>query len=189
MEVPFTAEFIAVPANTVSLPGKFIENGSKVIFPSAAKHLIIGGLNEIKLTAGNKTTHGKVLEFTAPDDKIYIPSWMMQSLNINEGGRIRVDTVKLPEASYVKLQMISGSTNEIDSFILFLRLKDVYPCLTTGDIITIGIKGKKHELLVKYLSSTAVKLGFYDENLIVDLEGPTGCLDVKRIIEEGDIVY
>jgi hypothetical protein len=50
-------------------------------------------------------THCGVMEFSAEEGVAVLPHWLMQHLNIAEGGVVRVTNVSLPRATYVKFQV------------------------------------------------------------------------------------
>ncbi len=51
-----------------------------------------------------RATHAGVLEFIAEEGRVYIPQWMMKSLNVNEGELLQVKSTTLPKGKFVKIQ-------------------------------------------------------------------------------------
>lgn len=53
-------------------------------------------LFSIKNQAQRKETHAGVLEFIAPEGRVYLPPWMMNTLLLKEGDLIQLKNVTLP---------------------------------------------------------------------------------------------
>lgn len=58
-------------------------------------------------------THCGVLEFTASDGQVLLPSWMMRNLRVDEGDDIEVESVQLPIATYSKFKPLSADFLDI----------------------------------------------------------------------------
>ena len=52
-----------------------------------------------------RSTHCGVLEFCAPEGIVYMPGWMIKTLNIRAGSLITVLNTSLPLGKYSKLNM------------------------------------------------------------------------------------
>ena len=56
------------------------------------------------------TVYGGVLEFTSPSlDSAYLPQWMMDHLQVQDGAEIAFKHVDLPKGQFVQLQPVSSS--------------------------------------------------------------------------------
>ena len=122
-------------------------------------------------------THSGVLEFTAEEGCVYIPFWMMQNLQIEEGALLTVQNISLPKATFCKLQPQSVDFLEIGNprAVLEHALRN-FSCITEGDIIQIPYNDKNYSLkLCKVEPGTAACIIETDCN--VDFEAPLGYVE------------
>jgi ubiquitin fusion degradation protein 1 len=122
-------------------------------------------------------THSGVLEFTAEEGCVYIPFWMMQNLQIEEGALLTVSNISLPKATFCKLQPQSTDFLEIGNprAVLEHALRN-FSCITEGDIIQIPYNDKNYSLkLCKVEPGTAACIIETDCN--VDFEAPLGYVE------------
>ncbi|KAJ0099456.1 hypothetical protein Patl1_21318 [Pistacia atlantica] len=102
-----------------------LESGNKIIMPQSALHRLeytnVKYPLEFELSnlRSGKITHCGVLEFTAEDGFIYVPTWMME-------------VMKIQEYESIKLKNLSSKQS----------LRN-FSCLTTGDTIMIMHDNKK----------------------------------------------
>ncbi|WJZ88927.1 hypothetical protein VitviT2T_008187 [Vitis vinifera] len=61
-------------------------------------------LFKLKNPASGRVTHCGVLEFTAKEGTMHLPSWMMENLLLEEGDIVKVKNVSLPAGTYMQLQ-------------------------------------------------------------------------------------
>jgi ubiquitin fusion degradation protein 1 len=84
--------------------------GGKVIMPPSALNklsrlnIAYPMLFELVNEQEDKKTHAGVLEFTAEEGRIYLPTWMMQTLLMQEGSIIKIRNTSLPLGTFVKIQ-------------------------------------------------------------------------------------
>ena len=139
----------------VSASRKMIfEAGGKIIMPEEAllslvHHDFSGEPLLFRLTHKDRSTHCGVLEFTAKEDSIVMPCWMMENLQVKDGNMVTVEPIELPKATSVKLKISSEE---------FLQRYDPKPtlearfvhftCLTEGDKLKVNINGGVHEMTV-----------------------------------------
>ena len=139
----------------VSASRKMIfEAGGKIIMPEEAllslvHHDFSGEPLLFRLTHKDRSTHCGVLEFTAKEDSIVMPCWMMENLQVKDGNIVTVESIELPKATAVKLKISSEE---------FLQRYDPKPtlearfvhftCLTEGDKLKVNINGGVHEMTV-----------------------------------------
>lgn len=87
-----------------------LQNGDKVILPPSAlealtmRHVQYPMSFRLDNPVTGLSIHTGVIEFTAPEGKVYIPSWLMDYLALTEGYMVQVTNVRLPKATFVKLQ-------------------------------------------------------------------------------------
>ena len=95
------------------------------------------------------STHAGVLEFIADEGIVYLPHWMMRTLKLVEGERIRVTGAQLPKGKFVKLQAQETSFLEVSDpkAVLEQALRN-WTCLTQGDTIEISYNSLVFGLLV-----------------------------------------
>lgn len=102
------------------------------------------------------STHAGVLEFIADEGIVYLPYWMMKTLKLSEGDRIRVTGAALPKGKFVKLQAQETSFLEVSDpkAVLEQALRN-WMCLSQGDIIEIIYNGLVFGLLVMETRTTS----------------------------------
>ncbi|XP_050377573.1 uncharacterized protein LOC126794832 [Argentina anserina] len=90
-------------------------------------------------------SHCGVLEFTAVEDKIYIPSWKMKRMDLKDGDVVQVKNVSLPKGKFVKLQPHTKDFLDITNpkAVLEKTLRN-FTCFTVGDTIMLPYNGKEY---------------------------------------------
>uniref|UniRef100_T2M8P2 Ubiquitin fusion degradation protein 1 homolog n=1 Tax=Hydra vulgaris TaxID=6087 RepID=T2M8P2_HYDVU len=165
---------------------KDVERGAKIILPPSALD-ILTRLNIVypmlfKLTNHRlkKYTHCGVLEFVADEGKAYIPHWMMQSLLLNEGDLINIQSATLPVATFAKFQPQTVDFLDItDPKAVLEKVLRSFACLTKGDLIAIKYNDKDYELLVlETKPQDAVSI--IECDMQVDFAPPVGYVDPKK---------
>ncbi|KAL6274534.1 hypothetical protein ACE6H2_025226 [Prunus campanulata] len=140
---------------SVSSIGKpHAENGDKIIMPPSALNRLVWGpqvaypmlfqLNNPNSESG-RVTHCGVLEFVADEGFVFLPSWMMHNLLLQEGNLVHVKSQSLGKGTYVKLQPHTKDFLDISNpkAALETALRS-YSCLTTGDTIMLPYNSKKY---------------------------------------------
>nr|POE92486.1 ubiquitin fusion degradation protein 1 like [Quercus suber] len=121
------------------------DNGDKIIMPtSAITHLLRLNVGypmqfEIKNQSTGRVSHCGVLEFTGNEDCVYLPTWMMENMKLQEGDPVIMKNVKLDKGTYMKLQ--PHTTDFIHLPCMKDMLEDIlrnFSCLTIGDTIMIN---------------------------------------------------
>jgi len=133
-----------------------IEGTGKVCLPSSCLELIYGGGNRVSVSlsmSGNispmtfelcgidskVSTYCGVLEFTAQEGTVVVPSWMFQMLHFQEGEMVMLRQITLPPGDFVKLQPLTDSY-QVEGInpkaLLEWRLRD-FVALTKGEILPI----------------------------------------------------
>uniref|UniRef100_A0A0N5CGG6 Ubiquitin fusion degradation protein 1 homolog n=1 Tax=Strongyloides papillosus TaxID=174720 RepID=A0A0N5CGG6_STREA len=125
-------------------------------------------------------THCGVMEFTAEEGKIYLPTWMMQQLSLSIGQIISIKYTSLPRATYAKLQPQSIDFLEIsDPRAVLERELAKYSCFTINDKITFRYNDTDYEVAVVELKpSNAVCVVECDIN--VDFAPPVGYVEPEN---------
>jgi ubiquitin-protein ligase len=99
------------------------------------------------VTATGIHTHCSVLEFTAEEGTVELPTWMMQNLSLIEGAKITLQAVNLPRCESIKLQPHSSTFivgDEQDTLSIISSLLTKYAALTLGDTIHLQYYGEEH---------------------------------------------
>lgn len=127
-----------------------------------------------QLSAGDRSTHCGVLEFTAEEGCVYIPFWMMQNLLIEEGSLLTVKNVSLPKATFVKLQPQSVDFLEISNprAVLEHALRN-FSCVTVGDVIQIPYNNKNYHFELKDVQPERAAC-IIETDCNVDFDAPVG---------------
>jgi len=130
-------------------------HSGKIILPSSVSNKIFSMMVTFPLHFALETldtckkTHCGVWEFTAPDDICYLPEYIMQNLNIQEGSMIKVTNANLPKAEFLKLEPLSAGFLQLDDPKLVLENHlPTHSCLTLGDIINVPYKDLEYKLKV-----------------------------------------
>lgn len=170
-----------------------VERGGKIIMPpSALEQLTRLNINYpmlFKLTNElvNRVSHCGVLEFVADEGKVYLPHWMMQNMNLNEGDLVQIESVSLPVATFSKFQPLNADFLDITNpkAVLENCLRS-FACLTTGDVIAVKYNSKIYELSVlETKPGDAVTIIECDMN--VEFAAPIGYKEPERHKQEEDM--
>lgn len=127
------------------------ERGDKIFLPPSALnrlaqlHIEYPMLFKAENRRGGKSTHCGVLEFIADEGFAYLPYWMMQNLDLEEGQVVTLRSISLPKGSFVKLQPHSTDFLDITNprAVLETTLRG-FSCLTVGDTIPIYYNDKTY---------------------------------------------
>eukprot|EP01127_Copromyxa_protea_P008416 TRINITY_DN1934_c0_g2_i3.p1 TRINITY_DN1934_c0_g2~~TRINITY_DN1934_c0_g2_i3.p1 ORF type:complete len:904 (-),score=184.68 TRINITY_DN1934_c0_g2_i3:147-2858(-) len=158
----FWGSYSCVPASKVTtLDDDAI--GGRIILPSSALNDMMGvfshgGLRdswgnsnsgpmifEISARQGRRFFCG-VLEFSASEGHVGIPTWMMTTLGIKEGSKVQVRRVSLSQGNFVKFQAHSSKFHEIPNNVKAM-LEDrlgKFVALTENDTIQLTYDGEEH---------------------------------------------
>jgi len=176
-----------------AMSGKqLIEESDKILLPASALETL-ARLNveypmlfEISAdgAVGGLKTHCGVLEFSADEGRCYLPYWMMQNLNLDEGTIINVKNVSLPKATYTKIRAQSVDFLEITNHraVLEVTLRN-FSCLTKGEIIAIKHDDKLHHLEVCDVQPNGAA-SIIETDMQVDFEEPVGYQQSKYAAQE-----
>eukprot|EP00890_Picochlorum_soloecismus_P000441 jgi/Picsp_1/1398/NSC_04877-R1_ubiquitin fusion degradation protein len=127
------------------------ERGDKIFLPPSALnrlaqlHIEYPMLFKAENRRGDKSTHCGVLEFVADEGFAYLPYWMMENLDLEEGQVVTLRSISLPKGSFVKLQPHSKDFLDITNprAVLETALRG-FSCLTVGDTIPIYYNDKTY---------------------------------------------
>ncbi|KAG7010090.1 ubiquitin fusion degradation protein 1 [Physcia stellaris] len=178
----------------VMLPGPERENvnhGGKVMMPPSALdkltrlHITYPMLFELINGHKEKMTHAGVLEFIAEEGKIYLPYWLMQTLDLDPGDLVQVKSTDLPSGRFIKLQAQSTSFLDIsDPKAVLEQAFRNFSCLTKGDVFTFPYNDEIYEMAVLETKpggeGTKNAISVIETDLEVDFAPPVGYEEPKR---------
>lgn len=123
---------------------KGVERGGKLLLPlwvlDSIYYMSFPSPYLFKLTneSNHLYSHAGVLQFTADDDHVCAPVWLMEHLGLKEEDKVTIESVSLPSATYCKLLPLTRNTAYIsDSKAVLEENLRNFSCLTEGDILSI----------------------------------------------------
>lgn len=129
--------------------------GGKVFLPPSALdkltrlHIAYPMLFELTNGLKKKTTHAGVLEFVAEEGRIYLPQWLMSTLELEPGDLLQVKSTDLPPGKFIKLQPQSPAFLDIsDPRAVLENAFRNFSCLTKGDIFTFSYNDQTYDIAV-----------------------------------------
>ena len=171
-----------------------LDNGGKILLPPSALDFLtrlniswpvfFNVKNAMKPT---KFTHCGVQEFTADEGTVYMPYWMMQQLELQEGSIVTVRQTEMMPGTFAKIPPHSKDFLDISNprAVLEKHLRD-YSCMTKGDVFQFTYNGKKFAFnVLQVRPGTAVSIVETDMN--VDFAPPLDYVEpepVKKKEEE-----
>ncbi|KAF2457022.1 ubiquitin fusion degradation protein UFD1-domain-containing protein [Lineolata rhizophorae] len=176
----------------VMLPGPDREDanhGGKVFLPPSALdkltrlHITYPMLFELINGAKEKVTHAGVLEFIAEEGKIYLPYWIMQTLELEPGDLLQIKSTDLPLGTFIKLQPQSPDFLEIsDPKAVLERAFQNFSCLTTGDVFSFAYNDNVYRVAVLETKPANPKRAVctLETDLSVDFAPPVGYQEPAR---------
>ena len=146
-------------------------------------HITYPMLFELINGAKERLTHAGVLEFIAEEGKIYLPFWMMQTLDLEPGDLLQIKSTDLPSGQFIKLQAQSTSFLDIsDPKAVLENAFRNFSCLTKGDIFTFSYNDQIYEMAVLETKPETQRnaIGVLETDLEVDFAPPVGYEEPKR---------
>uniref|UniRef100_A0A183BYP0 Ubiquitin fusion degradation protein 1 homolog n=1 Tax=Globodera pallida TaxID=36090 RepID=A0A183BYP0_GLOPA len=156
-----------------------LNHGGKILLPNSCLDTLMRRNIQwpmlFKLTNLNpevqKVTHAGVLEFLAEEGRCYLPSWLMNQLQLEEGDLILVEYKALPNATFAKFKPMSTDFYNVSNPRAMLEVElRKFSCLTKGDIIAVQYNEQVYEFQVKDLKpENAVTIIECDLNIEFDV--------------------
>ncbi|KAJ2522467.1 ubiquitin fusion degradation protein [Coemansia sp. RSA 1939] len=123
-------------------------------------------------------THCGVLEFTAGKGRVYLPQWMMETLELYAGDAVEIINKTLPRGTMVRLQPQSVDFLGItDPRAVLENAMHMYSALTVGDTISIEYNDKTYRLAVLETQPSPLAISIIETDLGVDLAPPIGYVE------------
>ncbi|KAG0096111.1 hypothetical protein BGZ93_004985 [Podila epicladia] len=126
---------------------------------------------QIRNPANRAVTHGGVREFSADDNTIHLPAWMMTSLNLAVSDQVMVKFQDLPKGTWARFRPLTMDYTEIVDFRAAFEafLRSHYNTLTAGEVLTIEQAKRPYQFIVEELKP-ANAVCITDTDLEVDIE-------------------
>lgn len=176
----FPSSFHAVTKSTAD-PESY-ESSDKILLPPSALqtlaqlHIEYPMLFELIPHNGGKRLHCGVLEFVAQEGQMFIPFWMMENMQLEEGDLLTVRNACLDKGSYVKFRPQSKAFIELANPRAVLeRTLAKYSCLTKNETIRIFYNERTYDIDVVELKSArgpAEAVSIIEADVNVDFDAP-----------------
>lgn len=160
--------------------------GGKIFLPPSALnkltmlHIRYPMLFELTNEAGGVRTHSGVLEFVAEEGRVYIPQWMMQTLQLQPGTLLKVASCDLPNGQFVKIepQLVDFLDISDPKAVLENALRK-FSTLTVGDIIEIDYNDAQYGIKVLEVKpeSNNSSICVIETDLETDFAPPVGYVE------------
>ncbi|OII71986.1 ubiquitin fusion degradation protein 1 [Cryptosporidium andersoni] len=189
---PFSHEYSCYP---VSFAGRDeLEAGNKILLPPSAlnqlarRNISWPMLFKVQNSLKHKVTHSGVLEFVAEEGTCYMPYWMMQNLELQEGDIVNITNTSLSKGTYVKLQPLSMEFLDITNpkAVLETALRG-FATLTIGDTIVIQYNDASYKVEILE-TKPANAISIIETDIQVDFAPPPDYVEpgVQRIATTPD---
>lgn len=160
--------------------------GGKIFLPPSALNKLTmlniryPMLFELKSQESGKVTHGGVLEFVAEEGRVYLPQWMMETLQIQPGSILQVSSTDVPLGQFVKLEPQSVDFLDIsDPKAVLERVLRNFSTLTVNDIIEISYNNKIYRIKILEVKpeSSSKSICVIETDLVTDFAPPVGYVE------------
>ncbi|RLV96022.1 Ubiquitin fusion degradation protein 1 [Spathaspora sp. JA1] len=128
----------------------------------------------------DKMTHSGVLEFIAEEGRCYIPQWMMNTLQLNPGGLIKINNCDLQLGKFVKIEPQSVDFLDIsDPRAVLENVFRKFSTLTVGDVIEINYNDSIYGIKVLEVKPESGNMGIcvVETDLVTDFAPPVGYVE------------
>ncbi|KAG9773939.1 Ubiquitin fusion degradation protein 1 [Exophiala dermatitidis] len=168
---------------------KSVNYGGKVFLPPSAldklTKLHIAYPMVFELVNGNagKKTHAGVLEFIAEEGRIYLPQWLMRTLELDPGDLVQIKSTDLPPGKFIKLQPQSPAFLDIsDPRAVLENAFRNFSCLTKGDVFTFEYNDQTYDIAVLEIrpDTESHAIVTMETDLEVDFAPPVGYVPPER---------
>lgn len=162
--------------------------GGKIFLPPSALnkltmlHIRYPMLFEILNETNQKITHSGVLEFIAEEGRAYIPSWMMNTLELQPGQLIQIASCDLPLGKFVKIEPQSVDFLDIsDPKAVLENVLRGFSTMTVNDIIEINYNDTIYGIKVLETKPDSTNKGIcvVETDLETDFAPPVGYEEPK----------
>jgi len=187
----FPSSFFAATKNTGD-PTNY-ESSDKILLPPSALsqlaqlHIEYPMLFELIPHNGGKRLHCGVLEFVADEGQMFVPFWMMENMQLEEGDLLTVRNASLQKGTYVKIRPQSKTFIDLANPRAVLeRTLAKYACLTKGETIRIFYNDRTYDIdVVELKPHDAVSI--IEADLNVDFDAPADYVDPSTVNEPVEV--
>lgn len=140
------------------MPGKDRESanyGGKIFLPPSALqklsmlHISYPMLFQLKSEENDNVTYGGVLEFIAEEGRVYLPQWIIETLDVGPGSLLEISSCDLPLGKFVKFEPQSVDFLDIsDPRAVLERSFQNFSTLTVGDVFKFSYNDKTYGMKV-----------------------------------------
>ncbi|KIW28924.1 uncharacterized protein PV07_04777 [Cladophialophora immunda] len=168
---------------------KNVNYGGKVFMPPSALdkltrlHITYPMVFELINGNAGKSTHAGVLEFIAEEGRIYLPQWLMKTLELDPGDLLQIKSTDLPPGKFIKLQPQSPAFLDIsDPRAVLENAFRNFSCLTKGDIFTFEYNDQTYDIAVLEIKpdTDSHSIVTMETDLEVDFATPVGYVPPER---------
>ncbi|KAI1614831.1 ubiquitin fusion degradation protein UFD1-domain-containing protein [Exophiala viscosa] len=166
-----------------------VNHGGKVFLPPSALdkltrlHISYPMLFELINGNAGKTTHAGVLEFIAEEGRIYLPQWLMNTLDLDPGDLLQIRSTDLPPGKFIKLQPQSPAfLNISDPRAVLENAFRNFSCLTKNDVFTFEYNDETFDVAVLEVKpdTDSHAIVTMETDLEVDFATPVGYVPPER---------
>jgi hypothetical protein len=158
-----------------------LNDGDKIVLPSSALEQLLAQAGssgtlpspltfELRHPHSGATIHCGVKEFSTTTTT-QLPTWIMQTLKLNQGDRVLIKLDLLPKGTFARLQPLSIDYRDITDYraALEAHLRGHYTTLTQGQVLSCRYGGRSYAFeVLELLPQKAVSIT--DTDLEVDME-------------------
>ncbi|KAI3519980.1 hypothetical protein L1887_09200 [Cichorium endivia] len=125
-------------------------------------------------------SHCGVLEFTADEGFVILPTWMMNNMQLEEGALVKINNSNLPKGSYIKIQPHATKFTTLsvsDHKSLLEKTFRDFSCLTVGDTIVVDHEEEKYSIDIVETKPSPAAVSLFETDCQVEFAIP---LDYKE---------
>lgn len=171
--------------------------GGKIFLPPSALNKLTmlniryPMLFELTASDSGRITHSGVLEFIAEEGRVYIPQWMMETLQVQPGSLLQIKSADIPLGNFVKIEPQSTDFLDIsDPKAVLENVLRSFSTLTIDDIIEINYNDKifRIKILEVKPESNSNSICVIETDLVTDFAPPVGYVepDYKAMQKENN---
>lgn len=164
--------------------------GGKVFLPPSALskltmlHIRYPMLFQLTNKEAGITTHSGVLEFVAEEGRVYLPQWIMQTLQLQPGSLVQVASCDLPNGLFVKLepQLVDFLDISDPKAVLENALRK-FSTLTVDDFIEIDYNDTTYGIRILEVKPESANKGIcvVETDLETEFAPPVGYVEPERV--------
>jgi ubiquitin fusion degradation protein 1 len=160
--------------------------GGKIFLPPSALnkltmlHIRYPMLFELVNEAAQRLTHSGVLEFVAEEGRVYLPQWMMTTLELAVGLLVKIGSCDVPLGQFVKIEpQLVDFLEILDPKAVLENVLRKFSTLTVNDIIEINYNDAIYGIKVLEVKPESASNGIcvIETDLETDFAPPVGYVE------------